>query len=801
GVFDIEAVKLRSNAPYLILWNPGKPYHGDLLREGMTAGGNSSDSGFGYGQPFYIPAVTDAIALTGASSRKPLMWDCNDPTFPELTAAKPYSHVDFQAGLWATSAGSTVKVGVPSNINNIYIGSASSTVTIDSITYQVKTAFQLLREATAVNPNGGDMLTWAENLTTIPAETIKRIAREFIAASTVKNSTLIGARTGDSDLPQHVKNRFTQRMKDMNLPYRPVVIGVGKGGCNSAQGQRAYIAADMISMLLGAIGVPGSIIITRQRVNFQMGVGTLLNNTCIYNGALNAHHNDGMACLNPYTYYTSAFRNRYRGRVDINNLHLQFYPNAIFNINGANYDAIRNNAKYYVDNVPKVCVTHGGNIFMGNTCRELAVDVMSKIPFCFSVAYHLDEPTYYCDIIIPEHAQLERCQYKSGQTIATAYDVDTITHNSLIFRPAVVKPTYNTKLMFEFQMELSYYLSDVKGKMLNDAPIVENKINNINTTIRNLRPAGSTFEPEGFPIDVSRRDITIEELVNLALKSFAADNNKGIEWFKNSNGPAIIERPEDIAACYDYNYVYNDYSGRRSPTPAPYTYLYNPYPGRRLPLYNWQDYAAGKNVRWCIDNSTITDLSGNPKKLDTVLGWTTANDKPLWDEYDAEALPKWVDNWLIDTKTPVTEYNSRYDLLACNWKTTMRNLSVGSVDANIWLQEMVDTYDPGGANIHLHPETASRKGIKNGDRIRVISQHTENGYPTAIVEGNVFVTSLIHPDAVGFPGNYGWFSKFMNPAIVNRGANYNQLLHNQPPFILADNGATSNVARVRIEKV
>jgi anaerobic selenocysteine-containing dehydrogenase len=347
-------------------------------------------------------------------------------------------------------------------------------------------------------------------------------------------------------------------------------------------------------------------------------------------------------------------------------------------------------------------------------------------------------------------------------------------------------------------MELSYYMSDVKGaKDPGGTPMTDLKIAQINTTIQNLLPADKRrdgWAPQGWPIENGRRNITNDECVDLALRSFTGDDSKGIEWFKQ-NG--IAKRDEHIAACYDYNLVYNDYSGNRSRTPAPYTYLYNPYPGRRLPLYNWQDYAGGKNVKYCVDNLKIKDLNNNDLKLDAPLGWTAENVQVLWNEYEAEAQPKWVDNWILDADNT----NTDYPLFAVNWKTTMRNLSVGALDTNVILQEMVDKFDPGGANIHLHPDTAAKHGIKNGDRIEVISQHVENGYPDARVEGTVYVTNMIHTTAVGFPGNYGWFSGYLNPAITNRGANYNQLLHNQPPFVVPNNGATSNVARVKIRKI
>ena len=76
---------------------------------------------------------------------------------------------------------------------------------------------------------------WAAEKTGIAAEDIRRVTTEFAHE----------ARIGS-----------TIEIDGVELPYRPVCLAAGRGSANTMQGQRTYIVADTVNMLVGALGVP-----------------------------------------------------------------------------------------------------------------------------------------------------------------------------------------------------------------------------------------------------------------------------------------------------------------------------------------------------------------------------------------------------------------------------------------------------------------------------------------------------------------------------------------------------------------
>ncbi|MDP6564862.1 MAG: molybdopterin-dependent oxidoreductase, partial [Alphaproteobacteria bacterium] len=106
---------------------------------------------------------------------------------------------------------------------------------------EVKTAFQMLIDhIAAYTPE------WAEGECDVPAETIRRIADEFLAH----------ARVGE-----------TIDIEGESMPLRPVAVMLGKTVNNGAGGYHAVWARTVLTVLVGAIEVPGAILGTKVRLN------------------------------------------------------------------------------------------------------------------------------------------------------------------------------------------------------------------------------------------------------------------------------------------------------------------------------------------------------------------------------------------------------------------------------------------------------------------------------------------------------------------------------------------------------
>ena len=90
---------------------------------------------------------------------------------------------------------------------------------------------------------------WAQAICDVPAATIRRIAREYLDA----------ARVGDSS-----------RSKTRKLPYRPVAVSLGKTVTNGWGGYECCWARTLLASLVGALEVPGGILGTTVRLNRPM---------------------------------------------------------------------------------------------------------------------------------------------------------------------------------------------------------------------------------------------------------------------------------------------------------------------------------------------------------------------------------------------------------------------------------------------------------------------------------------------------------------------------------------------------
>ncbi len=115
------------------------------------------------------------------------------------------------------------------------------------------------------------------------------------------------------------------------------------------------------------------------------------------------------------------------------------------------------------------------------------------------------------------------------------------------------------------------------------------------------------------------------------------------------------------------------------------------------------------------------------------------------------------------------EAPAQYDLYAMHWKTIFRIHGTGGNMGNPWLNEMREM-DPYELYIHINPKAAKQRGLRDGQAVIVES-------PAGSTRGILRVTELIHPEVIGFPGNYGGVhASWLNPVMPKQGAWFNALL-------------------------
>lgn len=100
-------------------------------------------------------------------------------------------------------------------------------------------AFELLKKHVAKYPP-----EWAEAITTVPAPTIRRLAKEFAAAAQIGS---------------------TIQIEGVNLPYRPAALDWARGPQGHKHGFHHCWALKLINILVGNVNIPGGIMSTGSR--------------------------------------------------------------------------------------------------------------------------------------------------------------------------------------------------------------------------------------------------------------------------------------------------------------------------------------------------------------------------------------------------------------------------------------------------------------------------------------------------------------------------------------------------------
>ncbi len=227
-----------------------------------------------------------------------------------------------------------------------------------------------------------------------------------------------------------------------------------------------------------------------------------------------------------------------------------------------------------------------------------------------------------------------------------------------------------------------------------------------------------------------------EELADRWMKSwFGAE--KGIDWFKE-NGSLITGRKK-VEEAYPRVFL----------TP-------------RLPIYLEYFLDAGAEIR----------------KVTESLGIR-------WDTDDYQPLAAWKPCSAYDRAAP------GHDLFVVNFKLPFHSLSYTS--HNALLAELSEK-NPYAYSVLLNADTARKKGIRSGDRVRL---ETEEGYQ---VEGQALLTECIHPEVVGTAGCFGRKSKALTLSH-GKGVHFNTLLPHSIERIDSLSAALDSCVRVKVTRL
>jgi len=405
----------------------------------------------------------DGTYLRDPETNKPLLWDTTSKS------AVPFDDPNVSGGSLADPEAGTAA------LTGLYM--------VDG--QQVRTVFEAILEH--LKPYTPE---WAEELTSIPAETIRRITSELVEAAQIGS---------------------TIEINGFKFPYRPAVVFAGRGAISHRGGNNVMLAGNLLNGLIGATDVPGGL--TGESFNPLPQPGA-----------------DGTVEPNPRLIPQTSEWIRKDFKIPVDHLDLQeFYPHRHCTPFVA-WRSITDPQKYHIDYEPKVMIDFGANPLIHNVDAREAIAAFKKFPFFITISYHLDEVTQFADIVLPESANLERLNFFQYQACGSVPGKRGM--KGLNFRYPVVKPLYNTRDANSMLLELA--------NRLGINPPANGMLNGMLGMIK------TPFEL------VPPQPYTWEEVVDHFLKAHFGED-KGLDYFiKNGSNWTAEYIPEEQTYNYFY---------------------------------------------------------------------------------------------------------------------------------------------------------------------------------------------------------------------------------------------------------
>jgi phenylacetyl-CoA:acceptor oxidoreductase len=344
----------------------------------------------------------DGYFLRDPTSRKPLIWD------DALGRAVPHDEPIVNVGLAGPIRASGLETGPDEKVWSRHDEA-------------VHTAFDLLVEHVAsYTPE------WAATICDVPAETIRRIANEYLDHACVGEEIEISGR---------------------RLPFRPVAITLGKTVNNGWGGYECCWARTVLACLVGALEVPGGTIGTTVRLNKPM------------------NHRLESVRPGPDGFMDFPFnptdRANWQARPNIRNAYRTLVPLAA-NSPWSQALGPTHLAWMFLDHTPQglpevtppeLWFVYRTNPAISNWDGPAVAEKMARFPFVVAFAYTRDETNHMADILLPERTDLE-----SDQLIrigATKYVEQFWCQEGFALRQAAVAPRGETRDMTDIATDLA----------------------------------------------------------------------------------------------------------------------------------------------------------------------------------------------------------------------------------------------------------------------------------------------------------------------------------------------------------
>jgi anaerobic selenocysteine-containing dehydrogenase len=243
-----------------------------------------------------------------------------------------------------------------------------------------------------------------EEVCTVPAATMRRIARELGEA----------ARIGE-----------TIELDGKTYPFRPAAVNYYRGAIAHANGGQDSMALKLVNTLLGNIDVPGG----------HLGVPLDMRGFFIEPGE------HGMLKPNPHILHPPV---PFKFPADSLQM-LEWFPLGM-DAGHIALDAVLNPDRYRLDYRPEVLLTYHSNPVWNMPAQEKVRKAIATFDYVISIDVVVNETTEWADLILPDHTYLE-------STVAFMCEPPAV--RGLVLRQAVVPPLHDTRDATEILIDIA----------------------------------------------------------------------------------------------------------------------------------------------------------------------------------------------------------------------------------------------------------------------------------------------------------------------------------------------------------
>ena len=334
---------------------------------------------------------------------------------------------------------------------------------------------------------------WASGICDVPAETMRRVANEYLDHAHIGETIVIDGKT---------------------LPFRPVAVALGKTVNNGWGGFECCWARTMLAALAGALEVPGGTLGTTVRLNRPLSE----RHESVKPGP------DGFMAypLNPTD------KEHWSAKPNIRNAYRTLVPLAA---DGPWSQALGPTHFSWMflgetpPGLPRVTFPELWFVYRTNPAisfwdtKKLA-ERMASFPFVVAMAYTLDETNHFADILLPDQMDLESLQLiRIG---GSKYIEQFWKHEGFALRQPVVAPRVDAK---DF--------TDIATELARRTGLLERYNDSINRGTAGVKLKGERWD---FSLDTKRAH-TRDEIWGAVCRAASAEltggaETHGLDWWK-----------------------------------------------------------------------------------------------------------------------------------------------------------------------------------------------------------------------------------------------------------------------------